>query len=84
MGAFVRTCTDNIARLEASVAAEPALNAHVVAHRHGAVRGAHATNSVNATLTVGAKDLPCQSALKAHVVAHRHGAVRAPSRNEMC
>lgn len=38
VGAFVRTCTDNIARLEASVAAEPVLNAHVVAHRHGAVR----------------------------------------------
>ncbi|KAK9837495.1 hypothetical protein WJX81_006873 [Elliptochloris bilobata] len=36
VGAFVRTCTDNIARLEASVAAEPALNSHVVAHRHGA------------------------------------------------
>ena len=54
MGAFVRTCTDNIARLEASVAAEPALNAHVVAHRHGAVRELswimHAIISVNMVL----------------------------------
>ncbi len=40
VGAFVRTCTDNISRLEANLAGEPALGAHVLAHRHGAVRGA--------------------------------------------
>ena len=62
VGAFVRTCTDNIARLEASVAAEPALNAHVVAHRHGAVRApsGHGTKCRNATLTTGAEKIPCQ------------------------
>ena len=53
VGAFVRTCTDNIARLEASVAAEPALNAHVVAHRHGAVRDLPGQHHVRLDTTHG-------------------------------
>ena len=62
VGAFVRTCTDNIARLEASVAAEPALNAHVVAHRHGAVRAPSCMeqSAWMPLLTTGAEKRPCQ------------------------
>lgn len=41
VGKYMRSCTDNIARLEASVNAEKpgsrGLNAHMVAHRHGVV-----------------------------------------------
>lgn len=39
VGLFVRACTENIARLEASVQqAGAALNPHMAAHRHGVVR----------------------------------------------
>ena len=38
VGAYVRSCTEHIARLEQGAAAEPTANPHVVAHRHGAVR----------------------------------------------
>jgi len=39
VGAYVRSCTEHISRLEQGAATEPAANPHVVAHRHGAVRG---------------------------------------------